>query len=427
MKIKIKNASVITNNDRDEVLHGAQIHIDDELIAFAGMQGDAPEFDAQREVDAAGKIVMPGFFNTHTHVPMTLFRCYADDLALHEWLHEKIFPAEDKLTDEMVYWASLAAMCEFAAAGVVGFNDMYSNCNAILDATKKSGIRMLLGRGIVSFTEEAADIRIKEALELHEEFHGVDRVLVCMSPHAQYTVNEKTLKRVAGLAQGQGMRVHAHVSETQKEHEDCIRETGKTPVELFQSLGLLDVPFIGAHCVWVTDHDIELLAKHNATVASCPRSNLKLASGIAPLKKFMNSGVNVALGTDSAASNNKLSIMSEMDYANLLQKGVTGDPQVIPAKQAIRLATLNGAQAMGFKSGKIEAGWNADLIMIDNGSVRFSPTYDIAASVVYAANESDICMTIVGGDIIYENGKCLFADVEEIRDRLESYAKTIKA
>ncbi|HBU12621.1 MAG TPA: N-ethylammeline chlorohydrolase [Clostridiales bacterium] len=425
MKLAIKNASVITNNDADAVLRGARVHVDDETIAYVGPQEGAPVFAAQREIDAAGRIVMPGFFNAHTHVPMTLFRCYADDLALKEWLYEKIFPAEDKLTDEMVYWASLAALCEFAAAGVVGFNDLYSNCGAIAKAAQKSGLRALLGRGVVSFTEEAADVRIKEAVELHEQYHGTGRIHVCMAPHAQYTVNDATLERVARIARERGMRVHTHVSETKSEHEECVKQTGQTPVALFERLGLLDVPFIGAHCVWVTENDIDILAKHGATVASCPRSNLKLASGIAPLTKMLERGVHVALGTDSAASNNRLSILSEMDLANLLQKGVTGNPRAIPARDSLRLATLNGARAMGEKSGKVEAGWNADLIMVDNGGVRYAPEYDALASVVYAGESGDVCMTIVGGDIIYENGKCLFADVEEIRDRLESYAKVI--
>ncbi len=426
MDIKISNATVITNNTNDDVLDNAQIHIKDGRIAYVGPAADAPVFAVQREIEADGNIVMPGFFDLHTHIPMTILRGYADDLPLDKWLFERIFPAEDKLDDEMVYWSSLAALCEFAAAGIVGFNEMYSNHDAIADAAIKSGHRMVLARGIVSPDHEGTELRMREARECFEKYHGEGRCQVFMAPHAQYTVNEQTLKRIADMAKECGVGIHVHVSETKSEHDNCVKETGKTPIQLFESLGLLDVPFIGAHCVWVSDDDIKILAAHGATVASCPRSNLKLASGIAPVKKMIDAGVNVALGTDGAASNNKLSMMSEMTFASMLQKGVTGDPEAVPAKQAIRMASAHGAGALGFDSGVIEAGKNADIIMFNSHGVRFRPKYDPVSSVVYAASDTDICMTMVGGDVIYENGKVTFVDIEEVYDRLEKYSAIYK-
>jgi 5-methylthioadenosine/S-adenosylhomocysteine deaminase len=427
MEAIIKNATVITNRDDEAVLYHAQVNISGGVITYAGQAGSAPDMKAERVIDAADKVVMPGFFNLHSHVPMTLFRGYADDLALQEWLYEKIFPAEDKLTDEMAYWATMASLCEFAASGVVCFNEMYSNMDAIADAVYKSGFRAVLGRGVVSPSPEAAEAKIKEALDCFDSHHGNGRIKVFMSPHAQYTVDEKTLSLLAGHAKRCGTGVHVHVSETKREHDDCVRKTGKTPVRLFEDLGLLDVPFVGAHCVWVDEEDIRILAEHGATVASCPRSNLKLASGVAPLAKMRRAGVNVALGTDSAASNNMLSILGEMTLASFLQKGITLDPQAIPAAEAIRMATLNGARALGIDSGVVQAGKNADLIMLDNGGLRYHPRYDALASVVYASSEADICMTMIGGDIVYEDGVCSFADTEEIKDRLESYARAILA
>jgi len=426
MDYKISNATVITNNG-DEVLYGAQVNIAGGKIAYAGSPEGAGNINCDREIDAGGNIVMPGFFNMHTHIPMTLFRCYADDLALQDWLFKKIFPAEDKLTDDMVYWASLASLVEFAAAGIVGFNEMYSNCDAIMKAVRQSGHKAALSRGVVCFDPEGIELRMRETHEAYEKHHREGKIHVFIAPHAQYTVDNATLERLAECAKKYGTGIHTHVSETRSEHEECIEKTGKTPIALFEELGLLDVPFIGAHCVWVSDDDIDIMAKHNVTVASCPRSNLKLASGIAPLKKMLDKGVNVTLGTDSSASNNKLSVMSEMTFASFLQKGVEGDPELLPAGQSIRLATLNGARALGFNSGVIEKGTDADIIMLDTKGIRYSPRYNPVASVVYAASESDVCMTMVDGEIIYENGKCAFADVDEIKERLEEYAKIIKA
>ncbi len=424
--ITIKNATVITNGESGEVISGARVDVADGKIAYVGSAEGAPS-ESGRVIDAAGDIVMPGFFNMHAHLPMTLMRGYADDMVLQDWLFNKIFPAEDKLTDEMVYWGTLASLYEFAASGIVCFNEMYSNIDAIAEATQKSGLRGVLCRGIVSPTPEMTGDKLSEALSCHEKYHNCGRTIVYMAPHAQYTVNNETLTRIAKMAKELQVGLHVHVSETKAEHEDCIAQHGKTPIQLFEQLGVLDVPVIAAHCVWVDDTDIKIMAERGVTVASCPRSNLKLASGIAPLKKMLDAGINVTLGTDSSASNNKLSIMSEMTLASFLQKGITLDPQAIPAAQAVRMATINGARAVNIDSGAIEAGKNADIIIIDAGGIRYSPGYDAVGSVVYASNENDVKLTMVGGDIVYENGKCSFADIAEIKEKLKEYAAILQA
>lgn len=425
--IEIKHATLITNNERGDVIRDATIQVKDGKITYAGPAGEAPEFSAQRVVDAHGNAVLPGFVNMHTHVPMNLFRSYADDLDLMTWLNTKIFPAEDKMTEESAYWASMAAMCEMAAAGITAFNEMYFFVDSIAKAAAESGLRAVLSRAVVTPAPGVGERMLEESKELFEKYNGRDRLRVFMSPHAQYTVNNEMLERIAAQAKELGTGVHMHISETRGEHENCLKEHGMTPIELCEKTGLLDVPFFAAHCVWVSEHDMELMAGHGAAVLSCPKSNLKLASGIAPLTKMMQKGVKVTLGTDGASSNNKLSMMEEMTYACYLQKGTTYDPKTIPAQEALKLATTRGAQALGLGNGTLEAGENADLVMIDTSGIRYTPDYDIVSLIVYAGSDADVCMTMVGGDIIYENGEFMFADVEEVKAKIAEYAEVMKA
>lgn len=427
MKIRIENATVITNNENKDVLRHAEIQTDGERIVYAGAADHAPAMEADRVIDAQGNLVMPGFFNTHTHVPMNMFRSYADDLDLMTWLNTRIFPAEDRLTGEIAYWASMAAMCEMAAAGIVGFNEMYFFMDSVAKAAQESGLRAVLSRAVVTPAENVAQRTFREGVELFEKYNNTGRLKVYLSPHAQYTVNNEMLEKIAKEAARLQTGIHMHISETKGEHENCLKDHGMTPIELSERLGLLDVPFLAAHCVWISEHDMELMAQHGSYVLSCPRSNLKLASGIAPLSRMLERGVRVSLGTDSVASNNKLSIMEEMTYATLLQKGTTYDPKVMPAAQSIDLATRQGARAMGFESGVVEAGKNADIIMLDTSGIRYTPDYDIVSNVVYSADDTDVCMTMVGGDIVYENGRFSFADVEEIKAKLHEYSAVMKA
>ncbi len=424
--IEIRHATLVTNNDNNEVIENAVVQIKDGKIAYAGLSSAAPAFHAERVIDARGKVVMPGFVNTHTHVPMNLFRSYADDLDLMTWLETKIFPAEDKLTEESAYWASMAAMCELAAAGVVAFNEMYFFIDAIAKAAQKSGLRAILSRAVVTPAPGVGDRMLKESVELFEKYNGVGRLKVYLSPHAQYTVGNDMLEKIAAEAKRLNTGIHMHISETRGEHENCLREHGMTPIELCEKTGLLSVPFLGAHCVWISEHDMELMSRNNAAVLSCPKSNLKLASGIAPLTKMMDRDVLVTIGTDGAASNNKLSMMEEMTYASMLQKGTTYDAKAVPAAQALKLATRNGAQALGLNCGIIEEGKDADIIMIDTGGIRYTPDYDVVSLLVYAGCDADVCMTMVGGDVIYEDGTFAFADLGEVKAKLTEYADGMK-
>ncbi len=422
MDTKIINARIVTNDEIPVIAKG-QINIKDGIITYVG---EEKEYKCDKTIDAKGNTVMPGFVNTHTHIPMNIFRSFADDMELMDWLQNKIWPAEDKLTEEITYHASMMALCEMAAAGITAFNEMYYFTRQIAQATIKSKLRAVISRAVVTPDVATGDDKLKEAIELFEEFNGFDRLQVYLSPHAQYTVNNQMLQKIAKEAKRLNTGIHMHISETLGEHQSCIAQEGLTPVELCEKMGLLDVNFLGAHCVYITHKDMDIMAKHKASVLSCPKSNLKLASGIAPLSEMIERGVNVSLGTDGASSNNKLSIMEEMTYASYLQKGTTKNPKALNAQQSLLLATYNGAQALGINSGKIKVGKNADLIMINSHKLRYLPHYDIISNLVYSADDNDVMLTMVGGDVVYENGKFAFADIEEVKEKIAFYAKIMK-
>ena len=423
MNCKIVNAVIVTLNDQNEIVQDGEIHIKNGIIQYVGAPG--PEFKAQRIMDANHNVVMPGFVNTHTHIAMNLFRSWADDLNLMDWLHNKIFPAEDKLSDELTYWGALLALCEMAHNGTVAFNDQYFFLDGVARAIKQSGHRAIVSRGIVDPTPEIGERTFADGVEIYKKYNNVERIRVYMAPHAQYTVSNPMLERIADAAKNFGTGIHTHISETKGEHDACVAQHGKTPVQLMESLGLLDVPFLAAHCVYVTPEDMDILKDKNAAVLSCPQSNLKLASGIAPLKTLMDRGIQVTLGTDGASSNNNLSMWEEMTYASYLQKGITLDPEVLPALETMKLATKNGARALGLNSGSLEKGRNADLIIIGTKDLRYVPNYNVVSNIVYSGCDRDVLLTMVGGDILYEDGKITFADEAEVRARVNEIAEKI--
>lgn len=421
--IEIRNAVLLKEPETGKTEHGC-VHVSDGLISYAGPE-KRPDNEPARTIDAHGALIMPGFYDLHTHIPMNLLRGYADDLPLQTWLFERIFPAEAKLTDEMVYWASLGAACELVRAGIVCIADMYDHCNSIAQAVHKSGIRAVLSRGIVTRGSETWQDRLDEAESLYLDWNGRGRIKVWFSPHGQYTNTVDSIKDIGILAEKYDTGIHTHISETKKEHEDCIRETGLTPVALYERLGLMDRPFVGAHCVWISDDDMRIMAEHNAACAACVRSNLKLAAGFAPLAKMQRAGVPLALGTDSSASNNRLSVMSEMECASYVQKALEADAAVFSAQDMLFLACTSGPRILGENGGAISEGMNADLIMLSMDGWRWNPGYSIASSVVYAAQDTSVVMTMVGGDILFEKGRCTFCDEEEVKDRLRRFALRI--
>ncbi len=425
MNICIKNGFIITADSNDTCMEGCVI-IENGVITYVGSQESAPETAADRTIDACGGIVMPGFVDTHTHVPMNLLRGYADDMALMDWLQNSIWPAEAKLTGEAVYWGSMLAMAELAAAGVTCFSDMYNFNEQIAKAADDSGLRALIATAVLD-ADGQGERRLQKAAELFDYVKDFRRVNAAVGPHAEYTVSPEMFVKAADLAAQKGCRIHVHISETRGEHDDCVARHGKTPIGLLHSLGVTDLPVMAAHCVWVSDDDIAVMAEKNMSVLSCPGSNLKLGSGIARVAKMLEAGVNVSCATDGAASNNNLSMMEEMTLISLLQKGVNQEPTLLPAKTAVRIATINGAKALGLDAltGSIEAGKQADIVVIDTSGIRYCPKTNLLHHLVYSGSDADVALTMVGGEIVYENGRITFGDINEIKAKASEYAEKL--
>lgn len=427
MSLWIKNGFLITADANDTCLDGCVL-VDGGVIVYAGSAQGAPRCEADRVIDAKGGIIAPGFIDTHTHVPMSLFRGYADDMPLMDWLSNKIWPAEARLDADAVYWGSMLAIAELVAGGVTCFSDMYNFTETIAKAANDAGIRALIATAVLD-VDGRGEQRLDTAEALFDTVRDYPRVEAAIGPHAEYTVSPKMLEKVRGAAERLGSRIHIHVSETKGEHDEAVSRHGKTPIALLDSLGVLDVPVMAAHCVWVQDGDLEIMAKKNVSVLSCPGSNLKLGSGIARVSKMLGCGVNVSCATDGASSNNNLSMMEEMTLLALLQKGVNLDPGLIPASTALKIATLNGAKALGIESitGSLEAGKQADIIVIDTSGPRYCPRTDLLHHLVYSGSDADVVLTMVGGDILYENGKITFADIDEIKANAQRYSEKILA
>lgn len=395
------------------------IFVDNDRISYIG-KGERL-FNADRVIEGNGNLVIPGFYNAHCHSAMTLFRGYGDDLPLQRWLNEKIFPAEDRLNEERVYVGSLLAIAEMIRNGVVSFSDMYFFLDETARAVKESGVKANLSRSIVSFDNESDfsnDQRVLESIDVFNRWNGEadGRIKIDMSLHAEYSNVEECFKYVAGIAKEFKTGFQIHVSETKSEHEECIARHGMTPMAFLEKCGVLEVPVTAAHCVWVSDGDIEIMKEHGVSVAHNPVSNLKLGSGVMPYVKMKNSGVNVTLGTDGAASNNRLSVLREMQYAALIHKGVQLDPSATLASDMIKCATRNGALAQGRGDcGEIKVGMKADMLLVDMQAFDNIPSYSLESTVCYSMNESNILMTVCDGNILYENGAYTSIDEERLR------------
>lgn len=399
------------------------ILVKDKIIAYIGRYTPTDIID--RVIEGNGNLVIPAFYNTHCHSAMTLFRGYGDDLPLQRWLEERIFPAEDKLTSESVYYGSMVAIAEMIRNGTVSFSDMYFFLDDTARAVEESGVKANLSRSIVSFDPDIDcenDPRIKESIEVFDRWHGKadGRIKIDMSLHAEYTNVEKCCRYVGALAKERGTGLQVHISETAKEHDECIARHGVTPTKFFLEAGVLDVPVTAAHSVWVDDEDIAIMAKKGVSVAHNPVSNLKLGSGIMPYKKMKDAGVNITLGTDGAASNNRLSVLRELQFAALIHKGNDLDPSVTVASDMIKIATRNGAKSQGrFDCGDIQMGKRADLLLVDMSHFNNIPSYNLESTVAYSMTEENIIMTMCDGNILYENGAYTTIDEEKLKSEAQ--------
>jgi 5-methylthioadenosine/S-adenosylhomocysteine deaminase len=363
----INNITVLTWDNGTKIIENANVKVIGSKIAYIGTENQ--ESSGLEIIDGKGKVLMPGLVNCHTHIPMSLLRSYADDMALHTWLYEHIFVVEAKLTAEDVYWGSQLALLEMVAGGTTCFADMYYFIDKIAEGTAESGMRGLLSRGLINgavLEDYSEDDRLNEAISVFRDWNGAfdGRIRIALAPHAVYTCSPQYIRAIRNTAEKLNAYIHVHVDETVKEHNDCLQQYGKTPVKHLYDIGLFDLPSIAAHCVHVTDRDMDLMKEKNVAFVHNPGSNLKLASGIAPVPDALEKGLNVALGTDGASSNNNLNMWEEINLASLIHKGARLDPLTVNAGESFRMATANGAKALGFsETGKIAS--DVETVFVD--------------------------------------------------------------
>ena len=426
MKILFKDANILNGNGESQ--QKINVLVDNGYIAEIDKDILRIKSDADRIINAENLLLIPGLYNTHTHLPMTIFKGYAEDMTLDKWLFERIFPAEDKLNEEIVYYATLLGIAEQIKNGVISCSDMYYFTESVLRAADESGIKINACRPAQSFDENENpkdNYRFAESKMLYKNYHNSanGRIKIDMSIHAEYTANEKIVAAVADYSNENKIINHVHISETKKEHDECIQRYNKTPCEFFNSLALFDSPTLAAHCVHVSQSDMDILSQKGVTVAHNPSSNLKLACGVANVTAMIEKGINVTLGTDGSASNNNLDILKEMYLASILQKGVTGDPTVMPAKDMLKFATVNSAKIQGRDDcGSIEIGKKADITALDLGSLEASPIYDYSSSLLYSMSGRNVVLTMCDGKILYENGEYKTLDIEKIKYKIKKLA-----
>lgn len=411
MKTLIKNAAVYHDGQVDE---GKNILIDGKRIAGFPETADGVPYD--EIIDGKGMLALPGLVNTHTHVAMTLFRSYADDLALMDWLQNMIWPAEAHLDDDIVYWGSMLAFAEMIRGGTTAFCDMYMFMDSCAQAAEAAGIRGNIARGLAGVTPNGMKA-LEENVELYRKWNnGADgRIRVMLGPHAPYTCPPDYLKKVRDTAEQYGIPIHIHLSETKGEVDTCREKFGVTPIALMNQIGLFDVPTLAAHCVHVTEDDIAIMAEKQVRVAHNPGSNLKLASGIAPVPAMRKAGVVVGLGTDGASSNNKLDMFAEMRLAALIHKAASLDPFAIKADEAMQMGTKDGAMCLGYDDlGELKEGYLADFILVDRSGWHWKPRFNSISLAVYAGNSMDVDTVMVNGKVLMRHKELLTIDTEKL-------------
>ena len=412
----IKNITLIDENY--DVIKDTNILIEENTIIYIGKE--IPTYYHGEIYDGKNKVASPGFFNTHCHVPMTLLRGYGEGLPLDRWLSEKIWPFEKLLTNEDCYYGSLLGIAEMIKSGVVSFNDMYFNLEGISKAVFESGIKANLSYGYADI-EGRKDYfngpAYKETKVLNEyiESTNSDRIKADVSIHAVYSSSEESVSKISEYCNSRGMNMHIHLSETELEVTECKKRFGLTPAEYFLNCGTFRSNTTAAHCVYLEGDDFSILKENNVSIAHCPSSNLKLGSGIAPLKTMMEHGINVTIGTDGAASNNNLNMLEEVNLAALLHKGTNKDPLFLNSKEIMKIASLNGAKAQGrFNSGVIKVGNRADIVIYDFDKPHMQPIHDVLANILYSAEANDICLSIIDGKVVYKDGVFTNIDMEKV-------------
>ena len=400
---------IITVNAQNQVLTEHALAIQEGKIHAILPVAEARQLDAEQIIELPQHAVMPGFINAHTHSPMSLLKGLADDLPLMDWLQNHIWPAEAKWADaEFVQQGSALAIAEMLRSGTTCFNDMYFFPEATVEAVKQAGIRACIGLVMIDFPTAWGtdpDDYIRKGLALHDQLQDNPLITTTFAPHAPYTVSDEPLQKILHLACELDSPIHMHIHETAFEVMQAVEQTGERPLERLARLGLLDKHLLAVHMTQLSEAEIQLIADKQIHVIHCPESNLKLASGFSPVAKLLAAGVNVALGTDGNASNNDLDMLGEMRTAALIAKAVAHDAAAVPASQAIRMATINGAKALGLAEqiGSLEVGKAADMIAIDLGTIEANPLYEPISHIVYCTTREQITHTWVAGQMLMQN------------------------
>ncbi|HOI40591.1 MAG TPA: amidohydrolase family protein [Methanobacterium sp.] len=420
--ILIKNSTIIG----EDVRRGSVLIEDDKIVDITrkGSTG------ADEVIDAEGKVLIPGLVNTHTHLSMSLMRGLADDLPLDIWLNDHIWPVEAHLEGEHCYVGALLSALEMIKSGTTTCNDMYFFMDEVAQAIDESGIRGLLCHGMIDlFDEDKRKEEYKETLRIIEKCHNTadGRIQVALGPHTPYTCSTELLNWVRETADEKGLKIHIHVSETEKEVEDSLNDRKKRPFEYLEDINFLGPDVIAAHSVWLSGAEIALIKDNNVKISHNPLSNMKLASGISPVSDMLANDVCVSLGTDGVASNNNLDLFQEMKTASLLQKVRTLDPTVLPANKMLEMATINGATALGMEEeiGTIEVGKKADLILVDMKKPHLSPYRNPISHLAYSAEGSDVSTVICDGEVLMREREVLIMDEAEVIEMAENAAEDL--
>ena len=426
MDTLFSNVTVVTMDEDLRVLFSAFVGVTDGKISYLSRK--APEEHPAQIINGEGMVLMPGLINCHTHLAMSPMRGYADDVELHQWLNEYIFPTEDKLDGRCVKAATLLSIAESLRFGTTSVSDMYFFSDEVAQAVAETGIKANISRALTLFGEDfdfEKDVRCQEMVALKDKWHGYDngRIKIEAAIHAEYTSDYRLWDAASEYAINEGIGMHVHLSETKSAHEACKERYGLTPAQVLDCHHVWDAPAIAAHCVWLEPEDMALLAKRHVSAVHNPCSNLKLASGCAKVEDMIRAGMNVCLGTDSNVSNNNLDMFEEIRAATLMAKGRSLDPKALPAHAALLMATVCGARAQRREKecGMIKVGMDADLILLDFTQPHLMPCHNVMSHLAYAANGHDVVMTMVRGKILYSAGKFTTIDLEAVVRELAEY------
>jgi 5-methylthioadenosine/S-adenosylhomocysteine deaminase len=428
--ILVHNGTILTMDSQNNIIHNGMVAISGSTISYIG-KDKKDSIKAKKELDIQGGLILPGLINSHTHAAMSLFRGLADDLPLMEWLNNYIFPVEGKMNADFVRVGTLLACAEMIMSGTTTFCDMYLFEEEVARAAKEAGMRSLVGEVIYDFPSPNYGLLEKGFMyteELIERWKRDPLINIAVEPHSLFTCGIELLVKANDLALKKGVPLILHLSETKEEVNEIKKRFGKRPVQYLKDLGLLGSHLIVDHCVHVNKSEIELLAENDVRVVHNPESNMKLASGIAPVPEMIAKGITVGLGTDGCASNNNLDLFGEMDMAAKLHKVNSLDPTVMNAQTLMKMATIDGAKVLGLEkiTGSLEVGKRADLIVIDTNTPHLVPMYNPYSHLVYAANGHDVRHSIIDGNIVMEDRKLLTLDVEDIIGRSKEKSHKVK-